>query len=190
MNIIEPQALAFHIKGFKKRSLNPLQTHNFRLTNGVRPHKNHDINESLSHTNIIFENNIPEGATLLETVERDIQESCQLTKKIRKDAIYIAEAIVSAPKGLTPYEERDFYEKVIDYFKKKLGYRYGDGKSKAVYYVICHKDESNVKRLSHLHIGLSCINSKHKLSYSSIYNKKWLFEVHDELSKVLSEYGI
>ena len=103
---IEPQPLAFHIKGFKRRSLNPLQAHNFRLNNGRSPsgrnHKNWDINESLSHTIIVFENNIPEGAPLLETVERDIQESCQLTKKIRKDAIYIAEAIVSAPKGLTP----------------------------------------------------------------------------------------
>lgn len=189
MNIIEPQALAFHIKGFKKRSLNPLQTHNFRLTNGVRPHKNHDINESLSHTNIILENNIPEGATLLEAVERDIQQSCELTRKIRKDAIFVAEAIVSAPKGLTPYEERDFYEKIIDYFKKKLGYRYQDMKSPVIYAVV-HKDESNIKRLSHMHIGLSCINSKHKLSYSSIYNKAWLFEVHDELSRALSEYGI
>lgn len=182
---IEPQPLAFHIKGFKKRSLNPLQIHDFRLTNGVRGHKNWDINESLSHTNIILENNIPEGSTLLETVEKDIKESCELTRKIRKDAIFVAEAIVYVNKTLNPYMQRDFYEKTIDYFKKKLGYRYGDGKSPVIFAVV-HNDESS----SHMHICLSCINSKHKLSYSSIYNKKWLFEVHDELSKVLSEYGI
>lgn len=165
--------LAAHGANYKRSQLNGLDKHNYRRT---RNHSNKEIRSEDSNKNIIIKS---PDKSLYQDAKQRIESVVASGGKVKVTSNWMCEWIIYAPPEISePDELKRYYEIVTDYFASKVGLHNIIG-------AIAHCDESS----NHCHLDFIPITTDGRLSSKEIMSRKFLFEVHNELSVLLKDKG-
>lgn len=163
---------------FKQRDLKGIQFHNQReresQTNmDIDPERTKD-NYDLIHAGPIDYN---------EHVNARIEEKREAQTKVRKDAVRVASFLVSSDReffdGLTPEEEKRFFETSLAFFQERYG-------KENIAYATVHKDETT----PHMHVGLVPLTPDGRLSAKDYFGKpKQLVQLQDDYAATVKAQG-
>ena len=99
-------------------------------------------------------------------------------RKLRSDANWVSEFVVTLPKEVNDRAEiKRYCEIILEHFKDKVG---GDNLLSAV----IHMDETT----PHLHLDFIPIKN-HKLTSKEVMTRSFLLSLHDDLPKLLQKAG-
>ncbi|MED4534861.1 MobV family relaxase [Metabacillus fastidiosus] len=160
----------------KSHDLKGIQFHNQRERES---RTNPDIDETKTNENydLINEQQIQYN----ERVKEIIEQQKTGTRKTRKDAVLVNEFIVTSDRaffeGLTPGEERRFFEESVQFF----GERYG---AQNVPYAVVHKDEHT----PHMHLGIVPMKDG-RLQGKNVFNRQELLWLQEEYPKHMQSVG-
>ncbi|RXF40216.1 plasmid recombination protein, partial [Enterococcus faecalis] len=160
----------------KTGNLGGIQKHNQReFVN----HSNKDIDVERSEANYDLANEEP--VNYQNHVSEIIDSQRESTRAIRKDAVLVNEWIITSDqeffKDLSESDTRLFFQESFNFYADIFG-------KQNMAYAVVHMDETT----PHMHLGVvPMINGK--LSSKSVFNRKTLLEIQEELPKYLKEKG-
>lgn len=164
------------MKKFKGENLNGVEIHNERKT---EKHSNKDIDISKSGLNVDL---LDETGSYRKRISDRIMRNRKSERKVRKDAVVLAEWVVSA--------SPEVFEKISDeniklYFYWATRYfadKFGGGN---IVYAKIHFDETT----PHMHLGLVPLTKDGRLSAKDVFNRSALRAVQSELPVFLKGKG-
>ncbi len=160
----------------KAGNLGGIQKHNQReFVN----HSNKDIDVERSEANYDLANEEP--VNYQNHVSEIIDSQRESTRAIRKDAVLVNEWIITSDqeffKDLSESDTRLFFQESFNFYADIFG-------RQNMAYAVVHMDETT----PHMHLGVvPMVNGK--LSSKSVFNRKTLLEIQEELPKYLKEKG-
>ncbi|NEF83737.1 MobV family relaxase [Ligilactobacillus murinus] len=164
------------MRKFKQENLGGIEIHNERKT---KNHSNDDIDVSKKKLNLDLVN---EAGSYRKRISDRLMRGRKSNSKVRKDAVVLAEWIVSAsPETFEKMNENDvkkYFEWSLKYFGEKFG-------SKNVVYAKVHLDETT----PHMHLGIVPLTSDGRLSAKDVFNRSVLRSVQSELPVFLKSKG-
>lgn len=169
--------LVCHVQKFKSNDIKGIQIHNQRESENS---KNKDIDISKTQLNYDLHNGIKIN---YNRKVKDILDKGYLgSRAIRKDAVVMTSTIISSDKdffnNLSIQDKRDFFKSAYD----KLSEIYGE---KNIVSATVHLDEHT----PHMHLCSVPLTEDGKLSAKTLFDRKSLRNLQDELPKHLSARG-
>jgi len=169
--------LVCHVQKFKSNDIKGIQIHNQRESENS---KNKDIDISKTQLNYDLHNGIKIN---YNNKVKDILDKGYLgSRAIRKDAVVMTSTIISSDKDffndLSIQEKRDFFKSAYD----KLSEIYGE---KNIVSATVHFDEHT----PHMHLCSVPLTEDGKLSAKTLFDRKSLRNLQDELPKHLNARG-
>lgn len=165
------------MKKFNSSNLGGIEIHNERKTS---KHSNKEIDPLRSRFN--FDLVKVQGESYVDCVNKHISLNRKGSRKVRKDAIVLAEWVVSASPeafiGMESKQIREYFAESVKYFGEKFG-------SENVVYAKVHMDEST----PHMHMGIVPITQDKRLCAKDVFDRNALRDVQSELPKRLKESG-
>ena len=166
-----------HVQKFKMNDVKGIQIHNQRESPNS---KNTDIEKEKSSLNYDLRN--PEPVNYNHKVKEIIKEGYTIDKAIRKDAVVMTGTLVTSDKEffskLDQAEQKKYFQDAYDYLKD----RYGE---KNIVAAVVHLDE----KTPHMHVISVPITEDGRLSAKTLFDRKALRELQDQLPKVLQDKG-
>lgn len=173
----EVNGISFSVCHFGKHdrtAVKGIEIHNQRERFG-KSNSNPDIRWESTHENYDLHNNdlISYNTTIKERID-----ALQLRKAVRKDAVVMAEIIISSDKEffekLTSQQSKTFFEESYQF----LAARYG---KENVIGAVVHMDETT----PHLHFSFVPVTADGRLSCRDLMNRKELILLHDTYHKMV-----
>lgn len=160
----------------KSENLVGIGNHNQRKTS---KHSNPDIDVERSYLNYDLVNRTNNYKT---DIERYINDHKASKRAVRADAVLVNEWIITSDTAffspLSDNEQRRFFQSAMNFFAE----RYGDDN---IRYATVHLDE----RTPHMHLGIVPFTDDYKLSAKTVFDRKALQSIQDELPIYLREQG-
>ena len=165
------QKTAVHVKKFKSGNLSGLIKH---LTREKEIDTNPDYDESRRNENI----------TILSSADAANRINDRIKglglKRLRKDAVKLVGAVVTAPKGFDKDKAEDYLIEATRFFAAKYGIS-------NLMYAEIHNDE----KTPHLHLGIVPVTEDGRLSAKDLFNKQTLTQLQTEFARqVGKKYGL
>lgn len=161
----------------KANNLGGLQNHNDRKTEN---HSNKDIDKNKSDLNYDLVGHEKSMSYQKEIMDY-INENKSSTRAVRKDAVVIADWLITSDKKFfenkTPEETERFFKTAVNFF----GERYGRENLK---FATVHLDE----KTPHMHLGIVPMRDG-KLSSKTIFTRNELRDIQGELQEYFEENG-
>lgn len=165
-----------HMMKMKSHDLKGMQFHNQRERES---RTNPDIDPAKTNQNYDLVNEQP--IQYNERVKEIITSQKTGTRKTRKDAVLVNEFVVTSDRaffeGLTPGEERRFFEESLQFFNKRYG-------TQNVAYAVVHKDEHT----PHMHLGIVPMKDG-RLQGKNVFNRQELLWLQEEYPKHMQSLG-
>ena len=166
-----------HVQKFKMNDVKGIQIHNQRESPNL---KNLDIDRERTALN--YDLRSPEPVNYNHKVKEIIKEGYTVDKAIRKDAVVMTGTLVTSDKEffstLSLAEQKKYFQDAYDYLKE----RYGE---KNIVAAVVHLDETT----PHMHVISVPITEDGRLSAKTLFDRKALRELQDELPKLLQDKG-
>lgn len=163
-------SVSLHITKFKGGNLSGLVRHLNRTSVSTNP----DYDETKKNENIT----ILSASDAVKRINSRIQELN--LKRIRKDAVKLVGAVVTAPKDFDKEKTENYLAAATQFFAKKYGVE-------NLIYAEIHNDE----KTPHLHLGIVPVTKDNRLCAKELFNKRTLIELQTEFAKeVGKEYGL
>lgn len=164
------------MRKFKQENLGGIEIHNERKT---KNHSNKDIDVNKKSLNLDLVN---ETGSYRKRISDRIMRKRKSGRKVRKDAVVLAEWIVSAsPEAFEKMSENDV-KKYFGWSLKYFGEKFG---SENFVYAKVHLDEST----PHMHLGIVPLTSDGRLSAKNVFDRSALRSVQNELPGFLKSKG-
>ena len=167
--------LALHGSNYKAGQLAALDRHNLREN---RHYSNKEIDRSRTKENVVL---VRAENSLYQEAKRRIEKEVApyQKRKLRKDANWITEFVVTVPEGVREQREESirYCRAVIDYFGGRVGVD-------NIISAVVHMDETT----PHMHLDFTPIVG-HTLSAKKIMTRRFLQSLHDELPQYLQKKG-
>lgn len=162
----------------KSTGVKGIQFHNQREKES---HTNPDIDSEKAHLNYDLVND--EKIDYNVRINQVINEGLKSKKKVRKDAVKLAEFLITSDKPffekLSPTEQKQFFETAYDF----LSDRYG---KQNLIYATVHNDE----KTPHMHVGFVPITEDGRLSAKDFFGQKLqLVKLQDDYNQWLKDNG-
>jgi hypothetical protein len=166
-----------HVQKFKMNDVKGIQIHNQRESPNS---KNKDIDREKTELNYDLRN--PKLVNYNHKVKEIIKVGYTIDKAIRKDAVVMTGTLVTSDKEffskLSQAEQKKFFQDAYDYLKE----RYGE---KNIVAAVVHLDE----KTPHMHVISVPITEDGRLSAKTLFDRKALRELQNELPKLLQDNG-
>ena len=166
-----------HVQKFKMNDVKGIQIHNQRESPNS---KNLDIDRERTAQNYDLRN--PEPVNYNHKVKEIIKEGYTIDKAIRKDAVVMTGTLVTSDKEffskLSLAEQKKYFQDAYDYLKERSG-------EKNIVAAVVHLDE----KTPHMHVISVPITEDGRLSAKTLFDRKALRELQDQLPKVLQDNG-
>ena len=161
----------------KSPAIKGIQFHNQRERESET---NPDINKADSHLNYDLING-QKKIDYRERIDQVIEENVNPGKKIRKDAVRLAEFLITSDKEffekISPEEQKRYFETAHEF----LADRYGE---QNLIYATVHHDE----KTPHMHVGFIPVTEDGRLSAKDFFGqKKQLVSLQDDFNKFLKQ---
>ncbi|WP_116290311.1 MobV family relaxase [Klebsiella pneumoniae] len=161
----------------KSNGIKGIQFHNQRERESET---NPDINKADSHLNYDLING-QRQIDYNEKISQVIEDNVTSGKKIRKDAVKLAEFLITSDKEffdkISPKEQKRYFETAHEF----LADRYGE---KNLIYATVHYDE----KTPHMHVGFVPVTEDGRLSAKDFFGqKKQLVSLQDDFNKYLKQ---
>ncbi|MGE6379933.1 MobV family relaxase [Peribacillus muralis] len=161
----------------KSPAIKGIQFHNERERESET---NPDINKADSHLNYDLING-QKQIDYTEKIDQVIGDNMIPGKKIRKDAVRLAEFLITSDKGffekISPEEQKRYFETAHEF----LADRYGQ---QNLIYATVHHDE----KTPHMHVGFVPVTEDGRLSAKDFFGqKKQLVSLQDDFNKFLKQ---
>lgn len=164
------------MRKFKQENLGGIEIHNERKT---KNHSNKDIDASKKNLNLDL---VTETESYQKRISDRIMRNRKSDRKVRKDAVVLAEWIVSASheafEKMSESDVKKYFGWSLRYFGEKFG-------SENVVYAKVHLDETT----PHMHLGIVPLTSDGNLSAKKVFDRSALRSVQSELPVFLKEKG-
>ncbi|WP_344694297.1 MobV family relaxase, partial [Ligilactobacillus murinus] len=164
------------MRKFKQENLGGIEIHNERKT---KNHSNKDIDVSKKNLNLDL---VTETGSYQKRVSDRIMRNRKSDRKVRKDAVVLAEWIVSASPEIFEKMNENDVKKYFTWSLKYFGEKFG---SENVVYAKVHFDETT----PHMHLGIVPLTSDGRLSAKNVFNRSALRSVQSELPVFLKDKG-
>lgn len=163
----------------KSTAIKGIQFHNQRERESET---NPDINKADSHLNYDLING-QKKIDYNEKINMVIEENVTSGKKIRKDAVRLAEFLITSDKEffekISPQDQKRYFETAYEF----LADRYGE---KNLIYATIHNDE----KTPHMHVGFVPVTEDGRLSAKDFFGqKKQLVSLQDDFNDYLKQNG-
>ena len=163
----------------KSTAIKGIQFHNQRERESET---NPDINKDDSHLNYDLING-QQQIDYTEKINKLIEENVTTGKAIRKDAVRLAEFLITSDKEffekISPQEQKRYFETAHEF----LAERYGE---KNLIYATVHNDE----KTPHMHVGFVPVTEDGRLSAKDFFGqKKQLVSLQDDFNEHLKQNG-
>lgn len=163
----------------KGNAIKGIQFHNQRERESET---NPDINYDDSHLNYDLING-QQKIDYNEKINKVIEENVTSNKAIRKDAVRLAEFLITSDKEffekISPREQKRYFETAHEF----LADRYGE---KNLIYATIHNDE----KTPHMHVGFVPVTEDGRLSAKDFFGqKKQLVSLQDDFNDYLKQNG-
>ena len=163
----------------KSTAIKGIQFHNQRERESET---NPDINKEDSHLNYDLING-QQQIDYTEKINKLIEENVTTGKAIRKDAVRLAEFLITSDKEffekISPQEQKRYFETAHEF----LAERYGE---KNLIYATVHNDE----KTPHMHVGFVPVTEDGRLSAKDFFGqKKQLVSLQDDFNEHLKQNG-
>jgi len=161
----------------KSTAIKGIQFHNQREKESET---NPDINKADSHLNYDLING-QKQIDYTEKINQVIEDNVTSGKKIRKDAVRLAEFLITSDKEffekISPQEQKRYFETAHEF----LAERYGE---KNLIYATVHHDE----KTPHMHVGFVPVTEDGRLSAKDFFGqKKQLVSLQDDFNDYLKQ---
>lgn len=168
------------IQKFSAGSVGGIQIHDKRLKEGIS-HTNQDIDWGRTDLNYNLAKN--ETSSYHQIIKKRIS-SLTLTKAVRKDAVVMAQCLVTSDKAffdeLSPGQTKKFFQESYEWLCERYG-------SENVISATVHMDE----RTPHMHFNFVPVTIDGRLSAKSLLTRQTLLQQHDEFIKHVGiHYGL
>lgn len=164
------------MRKFKQENLGGIEIHNERKT---KNHSNKDIDVSKKNLNLDL---VTETGSYQKRVSDRIMRNRKSDRKVRKDAVVLAEWIVSASPEIFEKMNENDVKKYFTWSLKYFGEKFG---SENVVYAKVHFDETT----PHMHLGIVPLTSDGRLSAKNVFNRSALRSVQSGLPVFLKDKG-
>lgn len=169
--------VVIHVQKFKMNDVKGIQIHNQRESPNL---KNKDIDQEKTFFNFDLRN--PKPVNYLNKVKEIIKEGYTIDKAIRKDAVVMTGTLVTSDKEffskLSPDAQEKYFQDTYYYLKD----RYGE---KNIVAAVVHLDE----KTPHMHVISVPLTEDGRLSAKTLFDRKALRELQDQLPKLLQSKG-
>lgn len=167
------------VQKMTKGSVRGIQLHDQR-TKDVS-HTNHDIDYARTNLNYDLHNS---NDIDFNKAVADRINSLKLTKTVRKDAIVMAQCLVTSDKPffdkMTPEQTQKFFKDSYEFVKERYG-------AENIISAVVHMDEAT----PHMHVNFVPVTEDGRLSAKTILNRMDLIKSHDDFFKVIGKpYGL
>ena len=166
-----------HVQKFKMNDVKGIQIHNQRESPNS---KNLDIDRERTAQNYDLRN--PEPVNYNHKVKEIIKDGYTIDKAIRKDAVVMTGTLVTSDKEffskLSLAEQKKYFQDAYDYLKERYG-------QKNIVAAVVHLDE----KTPHMHVISVPITEDGRLSAKTLFDRKALRELQNELPKLLQDNG-
>lgn len=173
---VKMSMIVARMQKMKSENLVGIGNHNQRKTS---KHSNPDIDVERSYLNYDLVNRTDNYKT---DIERYINDHKVSKRAVRADAVLVNEWIITSDTAffspLNDTEKRRFFQSAMNFFAE----RYGDDN---IRYATVHLDE----RTPHMHLGIVPFTEDYKLSAKTVFDRKSLQSIQDELPVYLREKG-
>jgi hypothetical protein len=167
------------VQKMKSTAIKGIQFHNQREKESET---NPDIKKEDSHLNYDLINGVRK-IDYNQKIDQVISENLKSTKKIRKDAVRVAEFLITSDKaffdGLSSKEQQKYFKSAHEF----LAERYGE---KNLVYATVHNDE----KTPHMHVGFVPVTEDGRLAAKDFFGqRKQLVSLQDDFNKHLKQDG-
>ena len=172
--------LAAHMQKFKIGNLGGLQRHDERT---LQHHSNPDIDvsKSLDNFSVLPPERLDRSRSLHKQVQEIIADERVSNRAVRKDAVVLAEWVISSDsaffEGLSSDETERFFTDAYQWFANHFG-------ADHIPYATVHMDETT----PHMHMGVIPLTNG-RLSAKTIFNREALRFIQADLPQKLNEKG-
>lgn len=177
-NKVNKNFVVARMEKIKQGNLGGLSIHNDRKTEN---HSNKDIDVSKSNLNFDLISQ-EKGISYKKKINTYIENKRVSDKKVRKDAVVLAEWVISASsnvfKNMENSEIRRYFQESVNYFREKFG-------KDNIMYGAVHFDETT----PHMHMGIVPMTDDGRLSSKDVFSRNILREVQNELAIHLQKKG-
>lgn len=167
------------VQKMNRQAITGIQIHNQREKES---HTNPDIREEDKHLNYDFIHG-DKQMDYKQQIQHVIAKNVKPGKKIRKDAVLVAEFLVTSDKPffdkLSPDEQKRYFETTKDFLAK----RYGE---QNLVYATVHNDE----KTPHMHVGIVPVTEDGRLSAKEVVgNRMQLVKLQDDFNAHVNALG-
>ena len=159
--------LVCHMEKFKRQEVSPVEQENER--DETYQASNPQIDNARTHLNYHI---ILPRKSYMEIINERLL-GLELKRKTRSDAILMNSFVITSDseffKGLTPWEQREFFRNCAEFFSDKYG-------EENMISAVVHRDETT----PHMHLNFIPINQG-RLSSKSLFDRQKLAQLQTEL---------
>lgn len=168
--LMKMSSVSLHIKKFKGGNLSGLMRHLDRTDVSTNP----DYDAAKKNENIT----LLSASAATERINKRIKELN--LKRLRKDAVRLVGAVVTAPKDFDQEKTKNYLTAATKFFQKKYG-------AENLMYAEVHNDE----KTPHLHLGFVPVTKDGRLCAKELFNKRTLIQLQTEFAReVGSQFGL